>query len=174
MMKPRSTMADQISLAASLIERRRTGHARKWLTVFLNADTMVITLHGALTAAEQSLIERQADAGRLEEFHRRLFTDDPASLWRKIRRITGMEVRDATAEVDTTNGTVVQVLTNNTVVKEFLLNLSDLTRHDHRPPRCPSPEKQSRREGQPRHHRLQRLGKRHGDAQGLPHRGRAR
>ena len=89
MMKLDSTMAEQIALAASLFERRRTGHARKWLTVFLNADTMVITLHGALTAAEKSLAEREAGAARLLEFHRRLFTRASASLWRKISKNHG-------------------------------------------------------------------------------------
>ncbi len=40
-----STMAQQIAQAASAFEQRRTGHAPKSVTVVLNEDTLVITLH---------------------------------------------------------------------------------------------------------------------------------
>ena len=122
MEKPDLTMAEQVEVAASLFEQQRTGHGRIWVTVFLNEDTMVISLHGALTAAEKALADCPSGGAQLQEFHRQLFTNDSTSFWRRITRITGMEVRDATAEVETTTGTVVQVLRTNTVVQEFLLN----------------------------------------------------
>jgi hypothetical protein len=39
----------------------------------------------------------------------------------EIKRITGVEVREATVEVATTTSTVVKALTNGTVVQVFLL-----------------------------------------------------
>jgi len=39
----------------------------------------------------------------------------------EIKRITGVEVREATAEVETTTGTVVKVFATGTIVQVFLL-----------------------------------------------------
>ena len=40
---------------------------------------------------------------------------------REIKRITGVEVREATAEVETMTGAVVQIFTTGTMVQVFLL-----------------------------------------------------
>ncbi len=129
MAKADLTMTEQIARAASRFEQQRTGHRHRWVAVFLNADTMVITLHAALTAAEKALAASPTGAAQVQEFHRRLFTTASTSLWKRIRRITGMQVREATAEVETTTGTVVQVFMTHTVVQEFLVFLSVLTAH---------------------------------------------
>ncbi|HTI50679.1 MAG TPA: hypothetical protein VL475_07005, partial [Planctomycetaceae bacterium] len=50
-----------------------------------------------------------------------LFTSSSQSLRDEIRRITGVEVREATAEVEAATGTVVQVFTTGTMVQVFLL-----------------------------------------------------
>ncbi len=42
-------------------------------------------------------------------------------LQKEIKRITGVEVREATAEVETKTGAVVQVFTTGTMVQVFLL-----------------------------------------------------
>jgi hypothetical protein len=39
----------------------------------------------------------------------------------ELKRITGVDVREATAEVETTTGTVVQVFTTGTMVQVFQL-----------------------------------------------------
>ena len=57
----------------------------------------------------------------MQEFHRQLFTNSSDSLRQEIKRITGVEVREATAEVEPTTGTVVQAFTTGTVVQVFLL-----------------------------------------------------
>jgi hypothetical protein len=57
----------------------------------------------------------------VQEFHRQLFANDSDSLRQEIKRITGVNVREATAEVETTTGTVVQVFTTGTMVQVFLL-----------------------------------------------------
>ena len=53
----------------------------------------------------------------MQEFHRELFTNSADELRQEIKRITGVEVREATAEVETTTGTVVQVFTTGTMVQ---------------------------------------------------------
>ena len=57
----------------------------------------------------------------MQEFHRQLFTDSADPLRREIKRITGVDVREATAEVETKTGTVVHVFTTGTMVQVFLL-----------------------------------------------------
>jgi uncharacterized protein YbcI len=81
----------------------------------------MITLHGALSPAERALAKNPAGAARVQDFHRQLFTSAAQSLREEIKRITGVEVREATAEVEPTTGTVVQAFTTGTVVQVFLL-----------------------------------------------------
>ena len=58
---------------------------------------------------------------QVQEFHRQLFANASDSLRQEIKRITGVEVREAVAEVETATGTVVKVFTSGTVVQVFLL-----------------------------------------------------
>jgi uncharacterized protein YbcI len=119
--EPRGTIGQQIARAARAFEVRRTKHERKWVAVFMNEDTVVIALHGCLTAAEKALAQSPAGAARVQEFHRRLFSTVSAPLLRTIKGITGMDVRGATAEIEPTTGSVVQVFTTDTPGEEFLL-----------------------------------------------------
>jgi hypothetical protein len=57
----------------------------------------------------------------VQEFHRQLFAASSDSLRKEINRITGMKVREATAEVEPASGAVVQAFTTGTVVQVFLL-----------------------------------------------------
>lgn len=116
------TMAQQVAVAASDFQQQRTGHAPQSVTVVLSENTLVITLHGALTPAEKALAQSPAGAAQVQEFHRQLFSDSCGTLRQEIKRITGVEVREATAEVETTTGTVVQVFTTGTMVQVFLLD----------------------------------------------------
>lgn len=115
------TMTQQIALAASAFERQRTGHAPTSVSVVLNEDTLVITLRGGLSEVEKSLAQCQQGATQVQEFHRLLFTSSSESLWQEITRITGMEVREATAEVDSATGAVIHAFTTGTIVQVFLL-----------------------------------------------------
>jgi uncharacterized protein YbcI len=121
MIKANGTMAEQIAQAAMAFEKRRTGHAPHSVTVVLSENTLVITLHGALSAAEKALAKSPTGAAQVQEFHRQLFLNSAAALRQEIKRITGVEVREATAEVEPTTGTVVQAFTTGTVVQVFLL-----------------------------------------------------
>jgi uncharacterized protein YbcI len=116
-----STMAEQIAQVAIAFEQQRTGHLPQSATVVLSENTLVITLHGALSPAEKALAKSPEGAAQVQDFHRQLFTSSADSLLQEIKRITGVEVREATAEVETTTGAVVHAFTTGTVVQVFLL-----------------------------------------------------
>ena len=116
-----STMVQKIAQAAIAFEQQRTGHVPRSATVVLSDDTLVITLRGALSPAEQALAQTSEGIAQLQEFHRQLFANASGSLRQEIERITGVEVRDAAAEVEPATGTVVKVFTSGTVVQVFLL-----------------------------------------------------
>jgi uncharacterized protein YbcI len=119
--KPDRTMEQQIALAASAFEEQTTGHVPRSVSVVLNDDTLVITMHGALSPAEKALAVSPAGAAQVQEFHQQLFANASEGLRQEIKRITGVEVREATAEVETTTGTVVKVFATGTMVQVFLL-----------------------------------------------------
>jgi uncharacterized protein YbcI len=119
--KPDSTMAIQIAQAASVFEQQRTGNTPKSVTVVLSDTTLVVTLHGALSEAEKALARSPEGAAQIQDFHRQLFASASESLRQEIKRITGVDVREATAEVEPTTGTVVGVFTTGTTVQVYLL-----------------------------------------------------
>jgi uncharacterized protein YbcI len=120
--KSTSTMAKQIAQAAIAFEQRRTGnHVPKSVTVVLSEGTLVITLHDALSPAELAMSQSAGGAAQVQEFHRQLFANSSDSLRQEIKRITGMDVREATAEIEPASGAVVQAFTTGTVVQVFLL-----------------------------------------------------
>ncbi len=57
----------------------------------------------------------------MQELHRRLFASASEPLRQEIKRITGVEVCEATAEVETVPGVVTQVFVTGTVVQVFSL-----------------------------------------------------
>jgi len=115
------SVAQQIAQAAIAFQQQRTGHEPKSVAVVLSGDMVLITLYEALSPAEKALAQNPEGAARLQEFHRQLFTSSADELRQEIKRITGVEVREATAEVEPTSGTVVQVFTTGTMVQVFLL-----------------------------------------------------
>lgn len=118
----RQTMAQEVARVASELQKQRTGHAPKAVTVVLSEDTLVITLHGALTPAEEALATSPAGAVQVQDFHRQLFHNASDSLKQEIKRITGVKVREAAAEVEPSTGTVVHAFTSGTMVQVFLMD----------------------------------------------------
>jgi uncharacterized protein YbcI len=114
-------MAQQIAAAAKIFQEQRTGHAPKDVTVVLGEETLVITLHEALTPAEMALSLSPAGAAQVQEFHRQLFLTSADELRIEIQRITGREVREAVAEVEPATGRIVHAFTTGTMVQMFLL-----------------------------------------------------
>ena len=116
------TMAEQIAQAATAFQRQRTGHEPKSVSVVLGGDTLVVTLHGALSPAEQAMAQSPEGAAKVKEFHRQLFLSASDTLRQQIRRITGRDVREATVEVEPASGAVVQVFTSGAMVQVFQLS----------------------------------------------------
>ncbi|MEK6642797.1 MAG: DUF2294 domain-containing protein [Planctomycetota bacterium] len=114
-------MAEEIARAASAFELQATGHAPKSVTVVISDQTLVITLHGALSPAEQALIQSPAGAAQVQAFHQQLIANATGPFRREITRITGAEVLRATTDVAATTSVVVKLSEQGTKVHVFLL-----------------------------------------------------
>ena len=115
------TMAQQVAQAISVFQERRTGYPPKAVTVVLSDDTLVVTLHEALSPAEKALARTAEGAAQMQEFHRQLFKSSVDLLRAEIKRITGVAVGEAAAEVEMTTGAVVHAFTTGTMVQVFQL-----------------------------------------------------
>jgi uncharacterized protein YbcI len=124
MKRPKFNVAQRIARAASTLEQERTGRVPKSVLVVLSDDLLVITLQGALSSAEKELCRTPAGAAQVEELHRRLFAISSESLRHEIKRITGAEVLEAKAGIETPAGTVVQIFSSGAIVQVFLLTHS--------------------------------------------------
>jgi uncharacterized protein YbcI len=118
------TMAQQVAEAARAFHREQTGHAPKAATVVLSEDTLVVTLHEALSPAEKTLATTGDGAAQVQQYHRQLFESSADALRREIRRITGVAVREAAVEIEATTGAVVHAFTSGTMVQVFRLESS--------------------------------------------------
>ena len=116
-----ATVVQQLADVASALQQQRTGHAPKSVTVILSEDTLVVTMHEALTPAEKALARSPEGAAQVQEFHRQLFANSSESMREEIKRITGREVREAATQIETATGTVVHAFTNGGMVQVFLL-----------------------------------------------------
>lgn len=111
----------KIGEAVSIFQKQTTGHAPKAVTVVLSEDTLVITLHEALTPAEKALAQSPTGAAQVQEFHRQLFATSSDALRLEIERITGRQVAEAAADIEPTTGSIVHAFTTGTMVQVFLL-----------------------------------------------------
>jgi uncharacterized protein YbcI len=114
-------MAQEVAQVAIAFQTQQTGHAPGSVTVVISQDTLVITLHDALTPAEKAMAVNSEGAAKVQEFHRQLFHASADSLRKEITRITGRDVKEATAEVQPGNGTVVHAFTSGNLVQLFTL-----------------------------------------------------
>jgi uncharacterized protein YbcI len=114
-----TTQARQIAEVASRFQQQRTGHAPHSVTVVLGEDTLVITLYGALSPAEIVLARSAAGAAQVQEFHRQLFASSSDAFRQEIKRITGVEVEEAAAEIEPATGSVVHAFSTGAMVQVF-------------------------------------------------------
>jgi len=114
-------MAEQVAQAISVFQEQRTGYSAKAVTVVLSDDTLVVTLHAALSPAEKALASTPEGAASVQEYHRQLFKDSADLLLEEIKRITGVAVGEAAAEVEATTGAMVHAFTTGTMVQVFQL-----------------------------------------------------
>ncbi len=121
MVQSRLTMTEKVAKAARDFQFERTGHEPQAVTVVLSEDTLVITLHAALSPAEIAMARTPDGAAKVQEYHRQLFDSSAIALRQEIKRITGVAVREAALEVETTTGAVVHAFTSGTMVQVFRL-----------------------------------------------------
>src|SRR5688572_3861372 len=95
MNKTDSNITQQLARVASRIQEQRTGHLPTSVTIVLGENTLVVTLHDALTHAEKAVATTPAGAAKVQEFHRQLFADSTDEMRQEIKRITGRHVREA-------------------------------------------------------------------------------
>jgi len=121
MAKSTANKAQQIAKAALDFEQKLSGRLPKSVSVVMGESTLVITLQDALSPAERWLAKSPEGAAQVQEFYRQLFHTSVNSLQQDIERITGVDVHEATAELEPANGAVVQAFASGTVVQIFLL-----------------------------------------------------
>jgi len=118
------TLVQEIAEAVIEFQRNTTGHAPKAVTVVLSQDTLVVTLHEALSPAEKDMAKSPTGAKKVQELHRQLFCTSSQQLQKEIKRITGVEWRQVVAEVEPATGAMVQAFTRSAVVQIFCLSQS--------------------------------------------------
>lgn len=94
---PEIPIAQQIARVAAVFEVQRTGIAPTAITVVLGEGTLVIALQGALSPAEKAMAMTPEGAAKVQELHRQLFNTSAKPLRKEIKRITGVEVVEASA-----------------------------------------------------------------------------
>lgn len=117
---PSKTIAEQITDVVNTFQKQNTGHTPTSVSVVLGEDTLVITLHEALSPVEKALASTAEGAAQIQEFHRQLFAASSKKLCQEIQQITGREVREAVAEVEPKTGIIIHAFTTGTVVQVFL------------------------------------------------------
>jgi uncharacterized protein YbcI len=114
---------------ALTMQSERTGHTPKAVTVVASDETVVLTLHEALTPAEKILARTEAGAAKVEQYHRALFAVSCDELRKEIQRLTGRKVREAAVVVEPATGAIVHAFTSGTVVQIFQLEPHGVATH---------------------------------------------
>ena len=114
---------------ALTMQSERTGHTPKAVTVVASDETVVLTLHEALTPAERILARTESGAAKVEQYHRALFAVSCDELRKEIQRLTGRKVREAAVVVEPATGAIVHAFTSGTVVQIFQLEPHGVVTH---------------------------------------------
>ena len=116
-----AAVSKQLAEMALAMQAARTGHTPKAVTVVASDETVVVTLHEALTPAEKILARSEQGASQVEDYHRALFAVSSEELRNEIQRLTGRKVREAAVVVEPATGAIVHAFTSGTVVQIFPL-----------------------------------------------------
>lgn len=116
-----ATFSEELAQLALSMQSERTGHTPKAVTVVASEETVVLTLHEALTPAEKILARTESGAAKVEQYHRALFAVSCDELRKEIQRLTGRRVREAAVVVEPATGAIVHAFTSGTVVQIFQL-----------------------------------------------------
>lgn len=124
-----SQLSKELAQIALAMQSERTGHTPKAVTVVASEETVVLTLHEALTPAEKILASTESGAAKVEQYHRALFAVSCDELRKEIQRLTGRKVREAAVVVEPATGAIVHAFTSGTVVQIFQLEPHGVTTH---------------------------------------------
>jgi uncharacterized protein YbcI len=124
-----AALSKQLAEIALAMQAERTGHTPKAVTVVASEETVVLTLHEALTPAEKILARTESGAAKVEQYHRALFAVSCDELRKEIQRLTGRKVREAAVVVEPATGAIVHAFTSGTVVQIFQLEPHGLVTH---------------------------------------------
>ncbi len=124
-----SQLSKELAQIALAMQSERTGHTPKAVTVVASEETVVLTLHEALTPAEKILASTESGAAKVEQYHRALFAVSCDELRKEIQRLTGRKVREAAVVVEPATGAIVHAFTSGTVVQIFQLEPHGMTTH---------------------------------------------
>jgi uncharacterized protein YbcI len=116
-----ANFSKELAEIALTMQSERTGHAPKAVTVVASDETVVLTLHEALSPAERILARTESGAAKVEQYHRALFAVSCDELRKEIQRLTGRKVREAAVVVEPATGAIVHAFTSGTVVQIFQL-----------------------------------------------------
>lgn len=119
----------ELAEIALSMQSERTGHMPKAVTVVASDETVVLTLHEALTPAEKILAKTESGAAKVEQYHRALFAVSCDELRKEIQRLTGRRVREAAVVVEPATGAIVHAFTSGTVVQIFQLEPHGMVTH---------------------------------------------
>ncbi len=118
----------ELAAIALSMQAERTGHSPKAVTVVASDDTVVVTMHEALTPAEKLLARDAAGASKVEDYHRALFAVSCEALRQEIQRLSGRHVREAAVVLEPATGAIVHAFTSGTVVQIFQLESDEARR----------------------------------------------
>ena len=124
-----ANFSKELAEIALSMQSERTGHTPKAVTVVASDETVVLTLHEALTPAEKILARTEAGAAKVEQYHRALFAVSCDELRKEIQRLSGRRVREAAFVVEPATGAIVHAFTSGTVVQIFQLEAHGAATH---------------------------------------------
>ncbi|MFM7136378.1 MAG: Na-translocating system protein MpsC family protein [Planctomycetota bacterium] len=124
-----SALSKELAQIAMTLQAERTGHTPKAVIVVASEETVVLTLHEALTPAEKILARTESGAAKVEQYHRALFAVSCDELRKEIQRLTGRKVREAAVVVEPATGAIVHAFTSGTVVQIFQLEPDGVATH---------------------------------------------
>ena len=124
-----AALSEELAQIAMALQSERTGHTPKAVTVVASDETVVLTLHEALTPAEKILARTESGASKVEQYHRALFAVSCDELRKEIQRLTGRKVREAAVVVEPATGAIVHAFTSGTVVQIFQLEPHGMATH---------------------------------------------
>lgn len=121
MIESAPSVAKELAGIALSMQASRTGHAPTAVTVVASDETVVVTMHDALTPAEKILARSERGASQVEDYHRALFAVSCEELRKEIQRLTGRKVRESAVVVEPATGAIVHAFTSGTIVQIFQL-----------------------------------------------------